>query len=89
MKISQKRICFIYERFIEVNSEVASEIVPIKPNKVHICLFTDETVNKSRQDTHKAYKMYEDKVNYTNQYNNTESRKKLYTAYENIAIDTL
>ena len=72
-----------YERLIKVNSEVASEIVPIKPKTVHICPFTDETVNKARHDTHKACKTYEDKVNYTNQHNNTESRKKLYTAYKN------
>ena len=26
-----------YERFIKVNSEVANEIVPIKPKKVYIC----------------------------------------------------
>ena len=45
-----------YERFIKVNSEVASEIVSIKPKKVHICPSTDETVNKARQDTHKACK---------------------------------
>ena len=32
---------------------------------------------------------YEDKVNDTNQHNHTESRKKLYTAYKNIAICTL
>ena len=75
-----------YERFIKVNSEVASEIVPIKPNKVYICTSTDETVNKARQDTHKAYKTYEDKVNDTNQHNNTESRNKLYIAYKNIAV---
>ena len=73
-----------YERFIKVNSEVASEIVTIKPKKVHICPFTDETVNKARQDTHKACKTYEDKVNDTNQHNNIESRKKLYTAYNTL-----
>ena len=33
--------------------------------------------------------MYKDKVNDTNQNNNTESRKKHYTAYKNIAISTL
>ena len=79
----------VYERFIKVNSEVASEIVPIKPKKVNICPSTDETVNKAREDTHKACKTYEDKVNDTNQNKNTESRKKLYTAYKNIAISTL
>ena len=78
-----------YERFIKVNSEVASEIVPNKPKKVHICSSTDKTVNKARQDTHKACKTYEDKINDTNQHTNTESRKKLYTAYKNIAISTL
>ena len=54
-----------YERFIKVNSEVASEIVSIKPKKVHICPSTAETVNKARQDTHKACKTYEDKVTTT------------------------
>ena len=33
--------------------------------------------------------MYADKVNDTNQHNNTESRNKLYSAYKNIAICTL
>ena len=33
--------------------------------------------------------VYEDNINDTNQHNNTESRKKLYTAYKNIAIGTL
>ena len=65
----------VYERFIKVNAEVTSEIVPIKPKKVHICPSTDETVNKAIQDTHKTYKTYADKVNDTNQHNNTESRK--------------
>ena len=78
-----------HKRFIKVNYEVASEIVPIKPKKVHICPSTDETVNKARQDTHKAYKTYADKVNDINQHNNTESRKKLFIGYKNIAIGTL
>ena len=60
-----------YERFIKVNSEASSEIVPIKPKKVHICPSTNKTVNKARQDTHKACTMYEDKVNDTNQHTNT------------------
>ena len=29
-------------------SEVAIEVVPIKPKKVNICPSTDETVNKAR-----------------------------------------
>ena len=44
-----------YERFIKANSEVASELVPIKPKKVNICPFTDKTVIKTRQATYKAY----------------------------------
>ena len=83
-----KDISEAYERFIKVNSEVASEIVPIKPKKVHICPSTDETVNKARRYTHKAYKTYADKVNETNQHNNIESRNKLYTVYKKIAIGT-
>ena len=60
-----------YERFINVNYEVAIEIIHIKPKKVYICLSIDDTFNKARQDTHKACKTYEDKVNDTNQHNNT------------------
>ena len=73
VEINNRNISEAYERFIKVNSEVESEIVPIKPKKVHICPSTDETVNTARQDTRKAYKTYEDKVNYSNQYNNQET----------------
>ena len=48
------------------------------------------TVSRVREDTQITYREYEDSANETNQHNNTESRKKqLYTAYTNIAVDTL
>ena len=40
-----------YERFIKVTYEVASEIVPIKPKKVHICPSTDETESRKKLNT--------------------------------------
>ena len=79
----------IYERFIDINAEVTRELVPflIKINKMYPS--TDNTVSKAREDTRTANIMYEDNPNDTNQHNITESRNKLYTAYTNIAVDTI
>ena len=78
-----------YERFVDINAEVTRELVPllIKTNKM--CPSTENTISRAIEDTRIANIEYEDNPNETNQYNNTESRNKLYTAYTHIAVDTL
>ena len=51
-----------------------------------MCSSTDNTVSRAREDTHIESREYEDNPNETNQHNNTESRNKLYTAYNIIII---
>ena len=50
---------------------------------------TENTISRAREDTRIENREYEDNPNETNQYNNTESRNKLYTSYTHIAVDTL
>ena len=85
-------ISITYDRFIDINSEVTRELVPliIKTNKSRSS--ADNIVSRSRENPHRRKSinntvLYND--NETNQHNNTESLNKLYTAYTNIAVDTL
>ena len=54
-----------------------------------MCTSTENTVSRAREYTRITNREYEENPNETNQYNNTESRNKLYTAYTHIAVDTL
>ena len=54
-----------------------------------MCPSTENTVSRAREDTRIANREYEDNPHEINQHNNTELRNKLYTAYTNIAVDTL
>ena len=78
-----------YERYIDINTEVIRVLVPllIKTNKM--CPSTENTVSRAREYTRITNREYQDNPNETNQYNNTESHNKLYTAYTHIAVDTL
>ena len=76
-------------RFIDINAEVTRELVPLLIKTKKMSPSTENTVSRAREDTRIANREYQDNPNETNQHNNTESRNKLYTAYTNIAVDTL
>ena len=54
-----------------------------------MCPSVNNAVSRAREDTYIVNREYEDNVNESKQYNNTQSRNKLYTEHTNITVVTL
>ena len=52
-----------YERFIDINAEVTRELVPLLIKTKKMCLATENTVSRAREDTRVENRKYEDNPN--------------------------